>query len=457
MITIKAAMRRRRLGSVKFSFLSAGYTGFGTMAINSTSSVLYTFTPPILSGYTGVTDPDDWSMFTARQDNIAALKSDGSLWTCGRGNQAQLGLGLNNLNNSAKLTKVEVIENSAVKSDWVFVGCGTSHTLALDASGKIWAVGDNQTSAQLGNGNANAAAQPGIFYNTNLTPEPHKPAGLVFKAIRAGHRFNMGMDVDNEIWTWGNNGGYRQCGRWAMTAGRTRPTNTPIMAAYPTLIPGSIVTSSDPDYIANSTMDTNWRKIDQAGPWLKMFAGGYHAGAIHATTGEFWSWGNYDQGQRGSGPAAVFAATSDKDEAQKPTIIPMIGGKRWVDCTMGENTTILINEDGVAYAAGSNQYGELGLGGAAGTTVSTFTPIDAAGSTIPVGGLTWKSISTDWFHTVAVHNNGTLWSWGQGSNGKLGSGSTSNRSLPAQVGTDSNWAYAVAALETTTAIKTITS
>ena len=40
---------------------------------------------------------------------------------------------------------------------------------------------------------------------------------------------------------------------------------------------------------------------------------------------------------------------------------------------------------------------------------------------------------------IATKTDGTLWSWGQNSYGRLGLGDTTSRSSPVQVGTLTNW------------------
>jgi alpha-tubulin suppressor-like RCC1 family protein len=42
-------------------------------------------------------------------------------------------------------------------------------------------------------------------------------------------------------------------------------------------------------------------------------------------------------------------------------------------------------------------------------------------------------------HAAAIKTDGTLWSWGSNSSGKLGLNDSVNRSSPTQVGTDTNW------------------
>jgi hypothetical protein len=61
---------------------------------------------------------------------------------------------------------------------------------------------------------------------------------------------------------------------------------------------GATATATRGPGVANATQDNFHRKIDVAGPWVKMFAGGYHAGAIHSN-GDLYTWGLYSSGQRG--------------------------------------------------------------------------------------------------------------------------------------------------------------
>jgi alpha-tubulin suppressor-like RCC1 family protein len=67
----------------------------------------------------------------------------------------------------------------------------------------------------------------------------------------------------------------------------------------------------------------------------------------------------------------------------------------------------------------------------------------------------WQSISSSTlsFHNVGIQTDGTLWTWGNNADGQLGDGTTTNRTLPTQVGTDTDWVYVVAGNNATYAIK----
>ena len=51
----------------------------------------------------------------------------------------------------------------------------------------------------------------------------------------------------------------------------------------------------------------------------------------------------------------------------------------------------------------------------------------------------WSKIAASGVTTIALGSDGTLWSWGNGANGKLGLGDVNNRSVPTQIGTDNDW------------------
>ena len=51
----------------------------------------------------------------------------------------------------------------------------------------------------------------------------------------------------------------------------------------------------------------------------------------------------------------------------------------------------------------------------------------------------WNTVSASLYHTLAIKNDGTLWSWGNNEDGQLGLGDMDDRNTPQQVGGDSDW------------------
>jgi alpha-tubulin suppressor-like RCC1 family protein len=51
----------------------------------------------------------------------------------------------------------------------------------------------------------------------------------------------------------------------------------------------------------------------------------------------------------------------------------------------------------------------------------------------------WLSVSAAFLHSAAVKTDGTLWTWGNGSIGRLGDGTTVSKSSPVQIGALTDW------------------
>lgn len=123
--------------------------------------------------------------------------------------------------------------------------------------------------------------------------------------------------------------------------------------------------------------------------------------------GEVIVWGSNLDGLHGKGDA-----TPDEDNSVIFTTIP--GLTNVIDISAGENHVIALKDDGTAWSWGLNNQGQLGLD-IANNTISIPTQIISLSNV--------KQISAAGNFSLALLENGTVWSWGDNSRNQLGIGS----------------------------------
>ncbi|HLE17979.1 MAG TPA: carboxypeptidase regulatory-like domain-containing protein [Syntrophales bacterium] len=96
--------------------------------------------------------------------------------------------------------------------------------------------------------------------------------------------------------------------------------------------------------------------------------------------------------------------------------------------------TLYLKNDGTVWAWGNNSNGQLGNG----TMTQSATPVQISGLSSVV------AVAAGYAHTVALKSDGTVWAWGNNSNGQLGNGTTTDSGIPVQI-TGLSGAAAIAA------------
>ncbi|MCL2680247.1 MAG: hypothetical protein FWF11_02060, partial [Coriobacteriia bacterium] len=206
------------------------------------------------------------------------------------------------------------------------------------------------------------------------------PAATTFSA---GERHSLAVKDDGTLWSWGAN-----------TSGATGFGITEDWQ----LTPAQVGTA------------TNWTQVS---------AGGWHSLALRSD-GTLWAWGDSGNGQTGLGgsgrqttPAQVGTATN------------------WTQVSAGQIHSLAIRQDGTLWSWGNHSNGRTGLGTTAGRQL---TPAQVGTAT------NWTQVSAGTEYSLAIRQDGTLWSWGNNGNGRTGLGTTAGNQLtPAQVGTATNW------------------
>jgi len=379
-------------------------------AVNGISNVkVITLTPEDdydVFGYQP-TPEESWELFS-NTSNVAVsagayhnlvLKEDGTLWAWGGNSYGQLGDGttVNRRNAPVQVIGLDnVIEISA----------GNEHNLALKEDGTLWAWGSN-SNGELGNGTITASCIPVKV----LTATDQ----VKVTAISAGHFYSMAIKEDGTLWTWG----YNRSGQLG--------NGTNVSSSYP----------------ININFYTGVTAIS-AGSWNSIAL---------TDSGVVWSWGDGQYGIVGDGtreqrytPVPLHSVSGSVEAISVGQVLKKDGTLRaWghgiFDDYIAYVTPIQItglNEieaisdymaiktDGSLWAWGRGVI--LQNGQYDGTTSTGNTPVKLN----RISNV--KSVDTGYDHTIALRQDGTVWTWGNNGSGQLGDGGTSTyRNIPYNV------------------------
>lgn len=103
----------------------------------------------------------------------------------------------------------------------------------------------------------------------------------------------------------------------------------------------------------------------------------------------------------------------------------------------GGEHSLAIKTNGTLWAWGKGTNGELGIG-----EDSEVNETGGRSSPVQVGSDTWTYVANGYNgnsaagYSLGIKTNGTMWAWGNNSNGHLGLGDTTNRDSPVQIGSD---------------------
>jgi alpha-tubulin suppressor-like RCC1 family protein len=168
---------------------------------------------------------------------------------------------------------------------------------------------------------------------------------------------------------------------------------------------------------------------------ITKLAGGVGHTCLLKANGSAWCWGDNSQGELGIGN------TTDHTTPVQVMMTAPLG-----DLATGRYHSCAVASDGSrVYCWGQNGWGQLGTGNAG--TPNTPTPVVMADNSYLQGVI---GVAAGEVHSCAVKSDGTVWCWGTGSSGQLGTGTPNNNSQPPTQVTQLNNATQLAALDDTT-------
>jgi len=297
------------------------------------------------------------------------------------------------LGNNTTTDRSTPVTTFAGGTNWKQVAGGRYNLLAIKTDGTLWGWGWN-FNGSLG---INNTTYP-------CTPVTTFAGGTNWKQVSGGYRHTAAIKTDGTLWTWGQN-----------TSGQLGDNTTTQRLTPVTTFSGG----------------TNWKQVS---------CGGYHTSAIK-TDGTLWIWGESGYGRLGG---------NDNFPSRPTPVTTFAGGTNWKQVSATLNHTTAIKTDGTLWTWGRNRYGELGINDS-GTGNVRYTPV-----TTFAGGTNWKQVvgSGNEF-SAAIKTDGTLWVWGYGSTGALGTNDPIQRNTPVTTfAGGTNWKQVACGSLHTAAIKT---
>ena len=355
-----------------------------------------------------------WSAQAATPQIVAgsahtvALKSDGTVWTWGHNGHGQLGDGTTTL----RLTPVQVSGLSGVSA----VTAGNYYTVALKDDGTVWAWGFNGH-GQLGDG------------TTTLRLNPVQVPGLsgVTAITAAGYGHTLALKDDSTVWAWGDNG-LGQLGD-GTTSDRLTPVQVSGLSGVTAITAGlghSVALRNDGTVwawghngygeLGDGTTTNRLTPVQVFGlsGVAAIAAGQSHTVALKVD-GTVWAWGDNYNGQLGDGKIIQNSSS---------TPILIIGQITVTSIAAGGSHTVALADNGRVLTWGSNWNGQIGIG----NTVDIYHhPVMLAN----ISGV--AGIAAGDRHTVVLKDDGTVWAWGDNSDGQLGDGTTTSSLTPTSV------------------------
>lgn len=209
------------------------------------------------------------------------------------------------------------------------------------------------------------------------------PPGVTFTALSSGSLHTLGLGTDGNAYSWGYN--YEgQLGN-----GTNARAATPVRVAAP-------------DGVVFTVLD----------------AGGSFSVGL-ADDGSVYAWGEGVEGQIGNGTTA---------NVNVPTRVELPGDVRAVQVDAGEYNVLALGTDGQVYGWGKNSHGQLGLGDGA----TAWKQLVPALTQTPTG-VTFSSISTGSYHSLALTADGQAYAWGNNTQLELGQTGVNRINVPTPV------------------------
>jgi len=363
-------------GGVLYAFGANRSGELGTATNTGTANANPTPTPVALPAGVGAVTEIAAGVSPESTGYSLAVSASGWLYAFGDNQYGELGIATNSGSDLPNPTPTLVTlpgQDGAVTQ----VAAGGGYSLALTATDQLYGFGNND-SGELG-----STVNNGTF-NANPTPTlvvlPEQDGAVT--QIAAGYDHSLVVTSSGQLYAFGYNGD-GDLGN-ATNDGADVANPTPTLVSLP----------------------------DQAGPVTHVAAGGFQSLVITAS-GQLYAFGQNEYGELG-----LAANSGTYDANPTPTLVTLPGASGTVaQVATGYSHSLAVTSTGQLYAFGDNDYGQLGNDTGNGTTNANATPTQV---TLPGQNGAITQIAAGYFHSLAVTASGQLYAFGDNDDGQLG-------------------------------------
>ncbi|WP_338552779.1 S-layer homology domain-containing protein [Paenibacillus sp. KS-LC4] len=364
--------------------------------------VVLLFIPPMLMPPKASAAGMMFTSVASQLNTTMALDASGQIWAWGSNISGQFGDGTSVSSLIPK--KITVMDNGAPVT-FKEVKPSFNSALALDTNGHLWSTGDNGA-GQLGLG----AGTTSTMVWTKIEVMDGGTA-VTFKKIASLRSSSLALDSDGKLWIWG----FRT---W--TPDPYIPTKRELTDGNGDPVVFETLEGNEEDGIAIDSTQHIWEifrgqyipsrlsvmdgAVEAEFQFIAVGAG-YGTGTFLVlaidSIGSLWSWGGNDQGQLGDGQGSGTRWFPEKNsvlENGNPVKFSQVSG--------GNKHALALDEHGDMWTWGMNASGQLGDG----------TTLNADPQKVAVShngtSIQFVSLAAGFDVSYGLDQDGRLWSWG---------------------------------------------